>query len=92
VWGGLFELSLGDLLALDRSEGTHLDPPAYRRVAIEVTPQTQPRDVITAFTYEVVVKNSFKPSPAYLGLIIEGAAHCSLPADYIETLRTIEVA
>jgi hypothetical protein len=92
VWGGLFELTPDDLLALDRSEGTYLNPPAYRRVAVEATPQHQFGGVTTAFTYEVVVKGSFKPSAAYLRTIIEGAAHCLLPADYIQRLRAIEVA
>ena len=89
VWGASYLLSHADAERLDRTEGVHRG--AYVRLAVEV------RDVagsaIRAFTYHSTRGASGrKPSRRYLGLILAGARHHGLPAEYVERLRALPLA
>ena len=48
VWGALWRIDAGESEELDRQEGLFRDPPAYRRVALDVAtqPSTLVRDIL----------------------------------------------
>ena len=90
AWVPSFELSDQDLLALDGHEGANLMPPAYRiRVDVERTDGT----LLSAQTYQVATKSKppLAPNHAYIQLLLDGARHRRLPADYVRALEKIEV-
>ena len=89
VWGVVYELKSSDAARLDRTEGVHRG--AYLRASVHVeTPSGEIRD---AFTYHSTRGlPGRKPSRRYLGLLLTGARHHGLPADYVETLRSIPLA
>jgi len=80
VWGALYEIDDADLAALDQKEG---NGQAYERRTIRVLTEGEPRD---ALAYAVIVPDAphVKPSPEYLGALIEGARERGLPAAYID--------
>lgn len=89
VWGVVYELSDGDMAALDRHEGAHMNPPAYvRRTARVLAPGGQAHEVMT---YEVANKASkaHAPNSEYLGLITAGAIKWGLPQAYQDALASI---
>jgi len=92
VWGAVFKIGAPDVTKLDRSEGAHLTPPAYRRVPLEVS-RAADGESVHAFTYEVVAKAAehVKPNTVYLGLMVGGAVRWGLPQQYIEKLKKVEV-
>jgi cation transport regulator ChaC len=89
VWGVAYLLSHSDAGRLDRTEGVHLG--GYARLAVEVRHGASER--FSAFTYHsgrgVAGR---KPSRRYLGLILTGARHHGLPAEYLARLRALELA
>ena len=91
VWGASFELSDLDLLALDRHEGANLIPPAYRRIGVDV--ESADGRLLAAVTYEVATKSELPlaPSRDYMELLLDGARHWRLPADYVRALEKIGV-
>jgi cation transport regulator ChaC len=91
VWGVVFDLADADLIELDRFEGALAAAPAYRRR--EVTVQTTDEEQIAALTYEVVSKAlvDVRPTSEYHSLLVRGAEHWGLPAEYCEKLKKIEV-
>ena len=90
TWGVAYHLTHDDALRLDRSEG--VDRGYYVRLAVTVVghPGDEP---IAAFTYRsrhgVAGR---KPSARYLGLLLAGARHHGLPADWIAHLEALELA
>jgi hypothetical protein len=48
---------------------------------------------VVAFTYQSDrISRGRKPSPRYLGLLIEGAMQHDLPNDYVDYLRSFDLA
>lgn len=83
VWGVVYELSVADLPRLDRQEG------GYQRVILGIEDDRgQPMHV---FSYRVVRKLSFRPTPVYLEKLISWGEHWNLPLDYVARLRRIPV-
>lgn len=90
VWGVVYHLNDEDRPALDRAEGVGVR--AYEAVAVTVHPEGDLAQHLKVTTYVVVTKADPRPRPsaAYLRLILEGATHWRLPADYLERLRARE--
>jgi cation transport regulator ChaC len=73
---------------LDRSEGV---PKAYRREA--VVARGEGGQSFEAFTYVSPHRHSGrKPSRRYMGLLLGGARHHGLPAQWIDFLRSFDLA
>ena len=90
VWGALWLVDAAESRALDEQEGVFRDPPAYRRMTVEVT--TPAGDRIRCRTYQVVTPDpvGFLPSPAYRDTILRGAHALGLPATYLARLEATE--
>jgi len=74
---------------LDRTEGVPWG--AYRRIQVSVI--VRGGEQIAGFTYQSDgISRGRKPSPRYIGLLIEGAAQHGLPPDYLDYLRTFDLA
>lgn len=91
VCGASFELSDLGLLALDRHEGADLKTPAYRRIRLDV--ESPDGTSLSAQTYEVAAKSKapLAPNQDYIHLLLDGARHWLLPADYVRAFERIEV-
>ncbi|HTO54750.1 MAG TPA: gamma-glutamylcyclotransferase [Myxococcota bacterium] len=89
VWGVLYQLTHADAERLDHTEG--VPHGAYARLAVSVSDARG--EAIAAFTYQsgrgVAGR---KPSRRYLGLILAGARHHGLPAEYVTRLRGLALA
>ena len=87
--GVLYLLDVAECERLDRSEGVHVG--LYRRIPVEVL--VDGGDRVAAFTYlSERTTAGRKPSPRYMGLLLDGAREHGLPAEYVEVLRAIELA
>lgn len=88
VWGALWVIDAADSYGLDEQEGVFRDPPAYRRITVEVT--TTAGDVVRCRSYRVVTPDpaGFLPSPAYKATILRGARAVGLPEAYIARLAS----
>jgi len=86
--GVLYLLRTEDCERLDRSEGVHVG--LYRRIPVEIVAG---KHQVTAFTYgSSLTQAGRKPSPRYIGLLLNGARYHGLPADYIRYLECVELA
>ena len=87
IWGVAYRIRIADADRLDRTEG--VDRGYYRRTAVTVR-RMAPADPLEAFTYQsphgVVGR---KPSARYIGIILEGARHHALPAEWIAYLEAL---
>lgn len=73
---------------LDRTEGV---PRAYRREA--VVAQGEGGQTLEAFTYVSPHRHpGRKPSRRYMGLLLTGARHHGLPAEWVRFLRSFDLA
>jgi cation transport regulator ChaC len=89
VWGVLYRLAAADCERLDRSEGVHRG--AYRREPVTVLDAEDAP--IEAFTYcSPWGRAGRKPSRRYLALLLAGARHHALPANWLEHLRSFALA
>jgi cation transport regulator ChaC len=89
TWGVLYLITAAEFDHLDRTEG--VPSSAYRRLPISVL--IDDAQLIAAFTYQSdKVRPGRKPSPRYIGLLIEGAREHGLPSDYIQFLQSVELA
>jgi cation transport regulator ChaC len=89
VWGVAYRLSHSDAERLDRTEGVPRG--AYLRLSVEV--RDTAGAAIAAFTYHSSRGvEGRKPSRRYLGLILAGARHHGLPAEYVARLRELPLA
>ena len=87
--GVVYLLSLEEGERLDRTEGVPVG--LYARVAVEVAHHDGTR--IAAFTYcSTISAPGRKPSPRYIGLLLDGARAHGLPAEYIRTLEALPLA
>jgi gamma-glutamylcyclotransferase (GGCT)/AIG2-like uncharacterized protein YtfP len=78
VWGGLFEITLGDLRNLDIHEGY---PKIYQRR--EEAVQDEDGNTYPAILYYRTGEEQGGPSPKYRQVIVEGAHDCGIDAAYI---------
>lgn len=94
VWGIVYELSEGDLAALDRYEG-YRGPDdqhnLYDRQTVFVE-LTRPEDGsiprrVRAWCYFARPSNPAAPSRRYLDAILAGARHHKLPDEYVAALE-----
>jgi hypothetical protein len=89
VWGVAYFLPLEECARLDRTEG--VDGGLYGRIAVEVLLDGEKR--LGAFTYRSsIAVSGRKPSPRYIGLLLEGARRHRLPANYVANLEAFELA
>lgn len=89
TWGVAHRLPDFDVERLDRSEG--VDRGFYARR--DVTVRTATGLALAAFTYESVHRMpARKPSARYLGLLLRGARHHGLPAEWIAHLEALDLA
>lgn len=89
VWGVLWRIRVEQAAFLDRSEGLHRG--FYRRLPVEVT--TRDGETVAAFTYHSLGgRAGRKPSRRYLGLLLAGAQQHGLPDEWIDRLRSFELA
>lgn len=86
VWGVVWRIATEESDALDRQEGLHLDPPAYRRSELLVQPPTG--EPLACRSYVVVAPSAehIPPAAAYLETMLAGARDCGLPGPYIEQI------
>jgi cation transport regulator ChaC len=89
TWGVAYRIPEHDCERLDRSEG--VDHGFYVRRDVAV--RTAAGLVVGAFTYESAHRvPARKPSARYLGLLLRGARHHGLPAEWIAYLEALELA
>ncbi len=89
ICGALYLLTADDFERLDRTEGVHFN--IYRRLPVEIV--TPEREGIAAFSYQSTLTTSGrKPSPRYMGLLLEGARQHGLPDEYVTFLEEFELA
>jgi len=87
--GVLYRITAEEAERLDRSEGV---PGGYYR-RIDVTVVAPPHGPITAFTYQSTHSSpGRKPSPRYIGLLLDGARLHGLPDTYVAFLDAFELA
>ena len=89
TWGVLYEITHAEGDHLDRTEGVLGG--YYRRIDVAVAvPEGQP---VAAFTYHSAFgTHGRKPSARYIGLLLDGARRHGLPAEYIASLSSYELA
>ncbi|MBI3781814.1 MAG: gamma-glutamylcyclotransferase [Deltaproteobacteria bacterium] len=89
TWGVVYQLTVADFDRLDHTEGVGVG--LYRRLPIEVVDSGGER--IAALTYQSTrITEGRKPSPRYIGLLLDGAREHSLPEEYIAYLNSFELA
>ena len=89
VWGVAYRLTHAEAERLDGTEGVHHG--AYARLDVQV--RDERGELIPAFTYHSGRGvTGRKPSRRYLGLILAGARHHGLPAEWVARLRALELA
>ena len=89
VWGVAYLITTAQAEHLDRTEGVPRG--GYRRIAVDAVVNDGTR--IAAFTYQSNrISLGRKPSPRYIGLLIEGATYHGLPTEYLDYLRSFELA
>jgi len=87
--GALYLLTAPDCERLDNSEGVGVG--LYRRVPVEVVTGNGER--VGGFTYQSsAVTVGRKPSPRYMGLLLEGAHQHGLPAEWVAHLQAFPLA
>jgi len=80
TWGGLFDISDGDLVTLDHCEGY---PTAYERAKLNI--KDDKNNLYKAIVYFRTGKELGKPSKEYRQTITQGARDCSLPEEYTQS-------
>jgi gamma-glutamylcyclotransferase len=89
TWGVLYLITVEQSEHLDRTEGVRRG--AHRRIPVSVIVDGSER--FAAFTYQSDrISLGRKPSPRYIGLLIEGALQHGLPPGYLRYLRDFELA
>lgn len=90
MWGVLFELDHRDLEVMrdyeDYVPGRDSKENNYEEVFVDIFFKDK---FVKCMTYESCITGTYKPSPAYLKTIVDGAVDNNLPADYIEKLSKL---
>jgi gamma-glutamylcyclotransferase (GGCT)/AIG2-like uncharacterized protein YtfP len=84
VWGLFYQLTEADLRNLDQCEGY---PYKYTRFKVTVPTPVGPLNHV--WVYSVKKKESFIPSPTYLGILRQVAVKYQFPESYLRQLDTI---
>lgn len=95
VWGAVYEISALDVGAVDKSEGYRpgREKNSYWRRECMVFLDGDEERPLTAETYFAEPEaNVPPPNQAYRNLILSGARHWHLPADYLVELEAIVVS
>jgi gamma-glutamylcyclotransferase (GGCT)/AIG2-like uncharacterized protein YtfP len=95
VWGAVFEIPDLEVGTLDKSEGYQpgRDKNSYwRRECMVFLDGDDERPLTVATYFAEPQHNPPLPNQSYKDLILAGARHWHLPADYIARLEAIEVA
>ena len=86
--GVLYRITAEEAERLDRTEG--VPGGLYRRVPVTISTRGGPID---AFTYQSPYATAGrKPSPRYIGLLLDGAREHGLPEEYVALLCAFELA
>lgn len=87
VWGGLYEISESDLIALDKKES---NGKYYQRIECHAVADGQSYH---AFSYVVIDKavDAIPTSSAYRDTMLQGARELGLPDDYISKIINIPI-
>jgi len=89
TWGVLYLITVEQSEHLDRTEGVPRG--TYRRIPASAIVDCSVQ--IAGFTYQSDrISLGRKPSPRYLGLLIEGAVQHGLPPGYLRYLRSFALA
>jgi cation transport regulator ChaC len=89
TWGVLYLITTDQAEHLDRTEGVHRG--TYQRLQVSVT--LEGGEPIRAFTYQSDrISQGRKPSPRYMGFLIEGAIQHRLPRGYVDYLQNFGLA
>ncbi len=89
TWGVLYLITVEQSEHLDRTEGVPRG--VYRRIPVSAT--VDGIKPIAGFSYQSDrISLGRKPSPRYIGLLIEGAVQHGLPPGYLHYLRNFELA
>jgi gamma-glutamylcyclotransferase len=89
TWGVLYLITVEQSEHLDRTEGVPRG--AYHRIPVSAI--VDAGEQIAAFAYQSDrISLGRKPSPRYIGLLIEGAVQHGLPPSYLRYLRDFELA
>jgi gamma-glutamylcyclotransferase len=87
VWGAVYDVSDADLIVMDGFED------GYRREILTVIAAGDGHAPIDALVYVAAVEaNVPLPNAEYKRLILAGAKHWQLPADYLAMLEAIDAA
>jgi cation transport regulator ChaC len=87
--GVLYRITAEEAERLDRSEG--IAGGFYRRITVHAG--TAHAETVAAFTYHSSYASvGRKPSPRYIGLLLEGAREHGLPAEYLDFLQRFALA
>lgn len=96
VWGVVYNITETDRAILDSKEGykpTRAENQnAYNRRPVTVFPNGEGMPITVETYFAVPQENPPLPNQTYKDLIVNGAKHWQLPADYIAELETIEIA
>lgn len=84
VWGVLWDVTEGDLKALDDYEGVDVGAYVRDRLAVE-----HDGEYLEAIVYLAVPRGFKPPSKRYIAALVRGAEAHALPDDYIERLRAL---
>ena len=88
ICGVVYLLPAAECDRLDRTEGVHVG--LYQRIPVSVQVAGA---CLSAFTYQSrLTHDGRKPSARYMGLLLAGARHHGLPAEYIAHLESFELA
>jgi cation transport regulator ChaC len=87
--GVLYLLTPEEFDRLDRTEGVHKG--FYRRIPVRVIADAS--ESLAAFTYQSSQTiEGRKPSPRYIGLLLDGARRHGLPDEYVRLLESFDLA
>jgi gamma-glutamylcyclotransferase (GGCT)/AIG2-like uncharacterized protein YtfP len=96
VWGVVYNITEADREVLDAKEGykpTRTENQnAYNRRSVPVNPNGEETPTLVEIYFAVPQANPPLPNQTYKDLIVNGAKHWNLPADYIAELEAIEIS
>jgi gamma-glutamylcyclotransferase len=95
VWGVVYEIDESDVCKLDKSEGFRPGREKnsyFRRECLVLMDGDAHRPIVVSAYFADPQLNPPLPNAEYKNLILAGARHWQLPAEYIRELERIEVS
>lgn len=95
IWGAVFEVSDADLMRLDAREGyrpSRKQDAYWRRECVVLADGDVKHPLAAAIYFADPEPSPPRPNQEYKDLILAGARHWRLPAEYIAELERIDVA